>query len=100
MALIYTAKRYMALRLIRQIEQWPTLYPKVERKLATVKEKGWTRVDGFELRRKIDYIPQPGLQEDVCASECNLIFMCGQGTAGKTFRKCKTQHARSTVGSL
>ena len=75
----------MALRLIRQIEQWPTLYPKVERKLATVKEKGWTRVDGFELRRKIDYIPQPGLQEDVCASECNLIFMCGQGTAGKTF---------------
>jgi len=64
---------------------FPTLYPQVERKLHTVKEKGWTKVGGFELRHKVDYIPQVGLQESVCASECNLIFMCGQGTAGKTF---------------
>lgn len=61
------------------------LYPKVERELATVKKKSKTVVGGFELRHKVDYMPQPGLQEDVCASECNLIFMCGQGTAGKTF---------------
>lgn len=61
------------------------LYPKVERELATVKKKSKTVVGGFELRHKVDYMPQPGLQEDVCASECNLIFTCGQGTAGKTF---------------
>lgn len=61
------------------------LYPKVERKLATVKSKSKTIVGGFELRHKIDYIPQVGLQENVCASECNLVFMCGQGTSGKTF---------------
>lgn len=61
------------------------LYPRVERKLATVKSKSKTVVGGFELRHKVDYIPQVGLQESVCASECNLIFMCGQGTSGKTF---------------
>lgn len=61
------------------------LYPKVERELATVKKKSKTVVGGFTLRHNVDFIPQVGLQEDVCASECNLIFMCGQGTAGKTF---------------
>lgn len=61
------------------------LYPRVERKLATVKSKSKTVVGGFELRHKVDYIPQVGLQESVCVSECNLIFMCGQGTSGKTF---------------
>lgn len=45
------------------------LYPKVERKLATVKSKSKTIVGEFELRHKIDYIPQVGLQENVCASE-------------------------------
>lgn len=75
----------MAFRLLRNIEQWPALYPRVERKLATVKSKSKTVVGGFELRHKIDYIPQVGLQENVCASECNLVFMCGQGTSGKTF---------------
>lgn len=75
----------MAFRLLNNKITYPALYPKVERELATVKKKSKTVVGGFELRHKIDYIPQPGLQEDVCASECNLIFMCGQGTAGKTF---------------
>ena len=75
----------MAFRLLNNKITFPTLYPKVERELATVKKKSKTVVGGFELRHKVDYIPQPGLQEDVCASECNLIFMCGQGTAGKTF---------------
>ena len=75
----------MAFRLLDKSIAFPALYPKVERELATVKKKSKTVVGGFELRHKIDYIPQPGLQEDVCSSECNLIFMCGQGTAGKTF---------------
>ena len=76
----------MAFRLINpNLKIDVPLYPKVERELATVKKKSKTIVGGFELRHKVDYIPQPGLQEDVCASECNLIFMCGQGTAGKTF---------------
>ncbi|MDE6009332.1 MAG: hypothetical protein K2G90_09010, partial [Muribaculaceae bacterium] len=73
----------MALRLLNHSIPFPTLYPKVERTLATVKKKSKTIVGGFELRHKIDYIPQVGLQESVCASECNLIFMCGQGTSGK-----------------
>lgn len=75
----------MAFRLLNRNITFPALYPKVERELATVKKKSKTVVGGFELRHNIDFIPQVGLQEDVCASECNLIFMCGQGTAGKTF---------------
>lgn len=65
--------------------KFPRRYPKVERVLATAKTKSHVVVDGFTLRRHVDFIPQPGLQEDVCASDCNLIFMCGQGTSGKTF---------------
>lgn len=75
----------MAFRLINKDIKFPALYPRVERELATIKKKSKTVVGGFTLRHKVDYIPQIGLQEDVCASECNLIFMCGQGTAGKTF---------------
>lgn len=73
------------LRLINSEIRKPTPYPKVERKLSTTKEKGYTIVGGFKLRDNIDYMPQPGLQEDVCSCECNLIFMCGQATSGKTF---------------
>lgn len=62
-----------------------TLYPRVERKLPTVKDKGWTRVGGFLLRDKVDYIPQPGLQENFCACESNTIYLCGAATMGKTF---------------
>lgn len=75
----------MAFRLLNKDITFPALYPKVERELATVKKKSKTVVGGFTLRHNVDFIPQVGLQEDVCASECNLIFMCGQGTAGKTF---------------
>lgn len=75
----------MAFRLLNKNITFPALYPKVERELATVKKKSKTVVGGFTLRHNVDFIPQVGLQEDVCASECNLIFMCGQGTAGKTF---------------
>jgi len=63
----------------------------VERKLATVGDKGWDKVGGFTLRDKetygvyADYMPQPGLQESLCACECNLIFICGAATSGKTY---------------
>jgi hypothetical protein len=75
----------MPLRLINNRIKFPDLYPKVTRKLPTAKDEGWTKVGDFKLRKGIDFIPQPGMQEAVCASDCNLIFMCGQGTAGKTF---------------
>lgn len=76
----------MAFRLIdKKLKFDVKPYPKVVRRLATVNEKSQTVVGGFTLRHKIDYIPQVGLQENVCASECNLIFMCGQGTSGKSF---------------
>lgn len=61
------------------------LYPKVERELPTAKSKGWTKVGGFLLRDKVDYIPQPGLQENFCACESNTIYLCGAATMGKTF---------------
>lgn len=75
----------MGFKVLKDIGQWPELYPHVKRELATVNKKSKTVVGGFELRHKVDYIPQPGLQENVCASECNLIFMCGQATSGKSF---------------
>jgi len=61
----------------------PTPYPRVYRKLPTVKESGWTRFDNFTIRKDIDLCPQPGLQEKVVASECNLIFLAGEATMGK-----------------
>lgn len=79
----------MAFRLIKKIDKFPDLYPKVERKLPTVGDKGWDMVGGFKLRDKetygvyADYMPQPGLQENLCACECNLIFICGAATSGK-----------------
>lgn len=79
----------MAFRIIRNIDQWPAPYPRVERKLPTVKDKGWDAVGGFKLRDKetygvfADYMPQPGLQENLCSCEANLIFICGAATSGK-----------------
>lgn len=73
----------MAFRILRNIEQWPAPYPRVERKLPTAKDKGWTKVGGFLLRDKIDFIPQPGLQENFCACESNTIYLCGAATMGK-----------------
>lgn len=78
-------------RLLNSDIQFPALYPKVERKLPTVSDKGWDKVGGFTLRDKetygvyADYMPQPGLQENLCACECNLIFVCGAATSGKTY---------------
>lgn len=75
----------MAFRLLNKKITFPALYPKVERELPTAKSKGWTKVGGFLLRDKVDYIPQPGLQENVCACEANVIYMCGAATMGKSF---------------
>ena len=76
----------MAFRLLKNIDfSQISLYPKVERKEYTAKSKGWVKVGGFLLRDKIDYIPQPGLQENVCACEANVIHMCGAATMGKSF---------------
>lgn len=63
----------------------PELYPKVERKDPTVKDKGWDKVGDFVLRDKIDFMPQKNLQEQVCSCESNLIFMCGAMSMGKTY---------------
>lgn len=82
----------MAFRLLDKSLRFDiALYPKVERKLPTVSDKGWDKVGGFTLRDKetygvyADYMPQPGLQENLCACECNLIFVCGAATSGKTY---------------
>lgn len=67
------------------------LYPKVERKLSSAKERGWDKVGGYKLRKKeeygemADFMPQPGLQESFCACESNLIFLCGSMGMGKTY---------------
>lgn len=71
------------IRLKNQGTPMPEKYPRVERKIPTVDEKGWVKVDGVLLRDNIDLMPQPGLQEEVCASDCNLIFMAGSATMGK-----------------
>ena len=76
----------MAFRLLDKSLRFDiALYPRVERKLPTAKDKGWTKVGGFTLRDKVDFIPQPGLQENVCACEANVIHMCGAATMGKSF---------------
>ena len=95
--------RQMAFKIKRKISEYPELYPKVERKLATVSEMSKTVVGGFKLRHKVDYIPQKGLQEDICTSECNLIFMCGQATSGKAQpydAKVLTPYGFVDMGSL
>lgn len=82
---MFAKNKTIVFRILNNSIKLPDAYPKVERKLATVKSKSKTVVGGFELRYKTDYMPQVGMQESVCASECNLVFMCGQGTSGKSF---------------
>ena len=64
---------------------FPPLYEHVERKLATVNDKGWDKVGNYVLRDGIDLIPQEGMQEAICRCESNLIFACGMATSGKSF---------------
>lgn len=63
----------------------PKLYPKVVRQDPTMDDPGFVEVDGYRLRPTIDLIPQRGMQENTAASDCNLIFLGGSGTSGKTF---------------
>lgn len=83
---------------------FPPLYPEAERTLATSKSKSRTVVDGYELRpNQIDLIPQPGLQEQLCQSEANLVFICGQATSGKAqpyTSKVLTPNGFVEMGSL
>lgn len=73
----------MAYRLNGHIDARVKRYPEVTRELPTAKTKGWTKVGDFMLRDKVDFIPQPGLQEALCTCEANLIFICGAATSGK-----------------
>lgn len=65
--------------------QLPPLYDHVERKLATIKDKGSDKVGNFILRENTDLIPQSGMQENILKCDSNLIFACGQATSGKSF---------------
>lgn len=65
--------------------KFPPLYEHIERKLASVTDKGWDKVGDFLLRDGIDLVPQEGMQEDVCKCTSNLIFACGMATSGKSF---------------
>lgn len=67
----------------RDIEKKPQRYPKVVREDPTIDNPGFVEVDGYRLRPNLDLMPQRGMQENLCASECNLIFLGGSGTSGK-----------------
>ncbi|MBQ2056716.1 MAG: hypothetical protein II489_10515, partial [Bacteroidaceae bacterium] len=62
---------------------FPPLYEHVERKLPTVKDKGWDKVGEFTLREKRDFMPQVGLQENFLRCDSNIVFLCGAATMGK-----------------
>ena len=72
-------------RLVNKDAKFPPLYEHVERKLATVSDKGYDKVGDYVLRDGIDLIPQEGMQENICKCESNLIFACGQAKSGKSF---------------
>ena len=63
----------------------PPLYEHVYRELPTVESKGFDRVGDFTLRDKVDFMPQPGLQEEFLKCESNIIFLCGAASMGKTY---------------
>ena len=96
--------RLMKFSLVSNNLVFPPIYPEAERTLATSKSKSRTIVDGYELRpNQIDLIPQPGLQEQLCQSEANLVFICGQATSGKAqpyTSKVLTPNGFVEMGSL
>lgn len=63
----------------------PQPYPVVRRKDPTVSDKGWDMVGDYMLRDKTDLMPQRGLQENLCACDSNLIFICGSMMSGKSY---------------
>lgn len=72
-------------RIVNHNAKFPPLYEHVERKLATVGDKGYDKVGNYILREGVDLIPQEGMQENICKCSSNLIFACGQATSGKSF---------------
>ena len=65
--------------------KFPERYPKIERKIPTVEEKGWVKVNGVILRENIDLIPQVGFQETMGICNVNVLFTGGSASAGKTY---------------
>lgn len=63
--------------------KFPPRYEHMERKAPTVNDKGWDKVGNFTLRDKVDFAPQEGLQEKLCACDSNLIFLAGAASMGK-----------------
>lgn len=61
----------------------PEKYPVMERKVPTISDAGYTKIGGFTLRKDIDICGQEGIQEQIIASDCNLIFATGGATLGK-----------------
>ena len=72
-------------RLRQNHAPFPPLYEHVERKLPTIKDKGWDKVGDFILREKKDFMPQQGMQEQFLSCESSLIFLCGAAQMGKTY---------------
>lgn len=77
-------------RLKNKDVKFPPIYDHVERKLPTVKDKGYDKIISangkeFVLREKVDFMPQPGLQENFLRCDSNIIFLCGAATMGKTY---------------
>lgn len=63
---------------------FPERYPRLKRIKPTSIEKGCTKVGDYTLRDNlVDLAPQAGLQEQLCACDCNLVFICGEATSGK-----------------
>lgn len=63
---------------------FPERYPRLKRIKPTSSEKGCTKVGDYTLRDNlVDLAPQAGLQEQLCACDCNLVFICGEATSGK-----------------
>lgn len=73
------------LRLKDKNIKFPERYPTVERVNPTAKSQGYDKIGNFTLRSKVDFMPQRGLQEQLCACESNLIFLAGAASMGKTF---------------
>ena len=81
----------------------PERYPTVVRQDPTMEDPGFVEVDGYRLRPNVDLIPQRGMQENLCASDCNLIFLTGSATGGKEEpydAKIITPNGEVTMGSL
>ena len=72
-------------RLRNKDAKFPPLYEHVYRELPTVNSKGFDRVGNFTLRDKVDFMPQPGLQENFLRCDSNIIFLCGAASMGKTY---------------